>query len=652
MGLPKTVAELDRIKGRCQEIVKARARMSGASSFVPVPGVDIATDITVFIELIPRINSEFGLTKTQIDRLDNHLRKIVFRSLHRISTRYGTNLLNETVGKNIRGAVQKKLAAAILRKQAGKQSGKQILKYIPLAGQAVAAGLGYMSIQKAGNEHIESCYQLVREIIRERERYEQELREKTKKTTKRKKWVFKRVFGMLLATAIVVVLFGLLVPKFWELLPLDQTDPVAVGAVSESAKVGDVVIAVVEDVADETINIKDPESKREAPVSIEIVNPTSKIRVNQSFPLQVKIENSPEGQSAYITYESSNPEVVSVNNQGVVTGVNNGSATITVKTLGESSSFNMEVSNIIWTADIDYLEKSANITWSTGEEWVGIDSRLINNKTGTLAKEYQGIIHFYSQGLLEFEKDFVKLYDTDLVPTEEIRLVEEGDYYSGYDNRVEKHYQKVSNDGSRLFFTTHAGEKMQYNLLTKELEHVYEEYMTILGWFDLSSDNKQIAINSGDRINIYDVASKEVVQILDHDEYIIDYGIFQPNGNQIATINYYNYNKSVYIWNNQGGIIEHTFESPESTDIAYNYDGSKFAISSEDGSIYLYETETYSLIDTITTDYNKQQQEFEKRGNEVIALSFSPYSDKLLAVYQVGLNDEPEVVVWDVSGSN
>ena len=41
---------------------------------VPIPGLDMVSDLRLFVELIEDINREFGLTEEQIERLHPRLR--------------------------------------------------------------------------------------------------------------------------------------------------------------------------------------------------------------------------------------------------------------------------------------------------------------------------------------------------------------------------------------------------------------------------------------------------------------------------------------------------------------------------------------------------------------------------------------------------
>jgi hypothetical protein len=70
--LPDTVDELDRVRKACRAMVRRRAATSGGLTLVPLPGIDVAGDVALLMELIPAINRKFGLTPEQIEAARHH----------------------------------------------------------------------------------------------------------------------------------------------------------------------------------------------------------------------------------------------------------------------------------------------------------------------------------------------------------------------------------------------------------------------------------------------------------------------------------------------------------------------------------------------------------------------------------------------------
>ena len=151
--LPKSIAELEKIRASCKAMVKRRAATSGGMSLIPIPGVDIAGDVGMLLQLIPSINQKFGLTPEQIDELDTRHQVLIYAMLKKVGT--------DLVGR----AVTKRLVVAALKKVGGRMAAKQVLKYIPFAGQAAAVALSVAAMMYLGNSHIDACFEVAQGAI-------------------------------------------------------------------------------------------------------------------------------------------------------------------------------------------------------------------------------------------------------------------------------------------------------------------------------------------------------------------------------------------------------------------------------------------------------------------------------------------------------
>jgi len=153
--LPKSITELEKIRASCKTMVRRRAATSGGMSLIPIPGVDIAGDVGMLLQLIPAINRKFGLTPEQIDELDTRHQVMIYAMLKKVGT--------DLVGR----AVTQKLVLAALKKVGGRMAAKQVLKYIPFAGQAAALALSVAAMMYLGNSHIDACFAVARGAIEE-----------------------------------------------------------------------------------------------------------------------------------------------------------------------------------------------------------------------------------------------------------------------------------------------------------------------------------------------------------------------------------------------------------------------------------------------------------------------------------------------------
>jgi uncharacterized protein (DUF697 family) len=136
---------------RCRKLLNRRALMAAAASTVPLPGLDWVMDAALMSRLIPAINQEFGLTPGQIDKLPQAKREQVQKAL-------------AVVGSVVVGQLVTRDLVITMAKSVGKRlTVQQAAKYLPLAGQAVSAVLGYSAVRYLGEEHIKDCVRVARQ---------------------------------------------------------------------------------------------------------------------------------------------------------------------------------------------------------------------------------------------------------------------------------------------------------------------------------------------------------------------------------------------------------------------------------------------------------------------------------------------------------
>ena len=150
---PKSIEELDEVRRRCKAMLKRRAAISGGASLIPVPGLDFAADVGMLLELFPAINRKFGLSPEQIEDLDAKHKTLVYAMIKKV----GTDLVG--------AMITRPLVLAALKKVSARMAAKQVLKYIPFAGQAAAAALSIAAMMYIGNSHIDECYEVARRTL-------------------------------------------------------------------------------------------------------------------------------------------------------------------------------------------------------------------------------------------------------------------------------------------------------------------------------------------------------------------------------------------------------------------------------------------------------------------------------------------------------
>jgi hypothetical protein len=130
---------------RSRKLLNRRALIGAAASTVPIPGLDWAVDAALLSRLVPAINAEFGLTPKQLDELPEHKREQVQKALALV----GSVLIGKFITRD--------LVIRMAQKAGMRMTTKQATKYVPLAGQAVSAIMGYTALRYLGEEHIKDC---------------------------------------------------------------------------------------------------------------------------------------------------------------------------------------------------------------------------------------------------------------------------------------------------------------------------------------------------------------------------------------------------------------------------------------------------------------------------------------------------------------
>lgn len=151
--LPASLRELDAIRDQCRAMVNGRAALSAGASALPAPGVDIAADVAILLQLIPAINQRFGVAPEQIAGYDAARKQMLYQLIRRA----GSALLGLEVTRS--------LLAAVARCAAGRWAGKQALKLVPVLGWAANAAIGFAAMRYVGNSHIDDCYAVCRRML-------------------------------------------------------------------------------------------------------------------------------------------------------------------------------------------------------------------------------------------------------------------------------------------------------------------------------------------------------------------------------------------------------------------------------------------------------------------------------------------------------
>ena len=138
----------------CRKLLHRRSMVAAVASAVPLPGLDWAVDAALLSRLIPEINAKFGLTPMQISRLEPRQREQVQKAVAVV----GSVLIGKLISKEMVLGMAKTVGLRL--------TARQVTKYVPLAGQAVAAVVGYSAIRYLGEEHLKDCVRVALAVQR------------------------------------------------------------------------------------------------------------------------------------------------------------------------------------------------------------------------------------------------------------------------------------------------------------------------------------------------------------------------------------------------------------------------------------------------------------------------------------------------------
>jgi uncharacterized protein (DUF697 family) len=147
-GQPELLSAIARSK----KLLNRRALTAAAASAVPVPGLDWAVDAALLSKLVPEINAQFGLTPQQIDQLNPGQRD----KLQKAVSMVGSVLIGKFITRDLVVRAAQTIGLRLTAKTAA--------KFVPLAGQAVSALIGYAAIRYFGEEHIKDCVRVAKEV--------------------------------------------------------------------------------------------------------------------------------------------------------------------------------------------------------------------------------------------------------------------------------------------------------------------------------------------------------------------------------------------------------------------------------------------------------------------------------------------------------
>lgn len=151
--MPDSPKHIEDTRERCRQLVRRRAAYSAGVSVVPLPGLDILSDVGLFKKLVDDVNAAFGLTPAQIDLLQPNHKLIVYK--------VAVGVGGVMVGK----LVTRELLLQLFKRVGIRWTTKSVSRFVPIAGQVAAAAIGFAMFKKLGYEHVEACARVANELI-------------------------------------------------------------------------------------------------------------------------------------------------------------------------------------------------------------------------------------------------------------------------------------------------------------------------------------------------------------------------------------------------------------------------------------------------------------------------------------------------------
>ena len=149
--LPTDEAELAERHQRAQAIVRKKALLSSSVSVVPIPGLDFGVDIKLMRDIISDINKLYGLDKKQVNSLGDEMKERILTA----AAIQGSQFIGRKVSEGLLKVVIRDVA---------KRTAAQQTKWFPVVGQALSASISYYFMKKIGDDHIEKCEKVIRDL--------------------------------------------------------------------------------------------------------------------------------------------------------------------------------------------------------------------------------------------------------------------------------------------------------------------------------------------------------------------------------------------------------------------------------------------------------------------------------------------------------
>ncbi|PWF44721.1 hypothetical protein [Massilia glaciei] len=151
--IPGNGKDIEQMREHCRRLVRRRAFIAASVSAVPIPGVDVVSDLSLFTLLINDVNKAFGLTQQQVENLQPKWRLIAYQG--------AVGMGGMMVGR----VITRELVMQLFKRAGLKMFAKSAARVVPIAGQIASAAIGFAVFRKLGYEHVDACAVVARELM-------------------------------------------------------------------------------------------------------------------------------------------------------------------------------------------------------------------------------------------------------------------------------------------------------------------------------------------------------------------------------------------------------------------------------------------------------------------------------------------------------
>jgi uncharacterized protein (DUF697 family) len=141
-------ASIKEIRQGCLTMVRRRAWLAAAASFIPMPGAGMITDVAMLMSLIAETNTRFGLSEEAIQQLSPAKKALAYQLMTRVGGMLAARLSTS------------RLLGAALQRTGLRFGVAEAARFAPVIGQVTAASIAYFTLTRIARRHISQCVEI------------------------------------------------------------------------------------------------------------------------------------------------------------------------------------------------------------------------------------------------------------------------------------------------------------------------------------------------------------------------------------------------------------------------------------------------------------------------------------------------------------